>query len=435
MKKISLLCLALTLGSWAQTISGVPREFSYQAFVKDAAGNLVAPDRPQIFEITVRLFANETEVANEMPLWAERQAASIFQGRLSLVLGQGTVVPGVPERDFTEVFENPRVFAEVSFKDLNDVSAVEQSLQTRQEIVAVPTALRAAVADQLRPGLVLTSAELRDGSFDAAPFAASAVLSGKLAPDSLAATEIAANSVSSSLIDAGAVRTNHVVDGVIESSDLQGGLASGQFATGAVTSAKIQNGTLVGSDFPTGVSGASFQDASLTEADFSFPFSRFEMSDSSVNDSVYETIFGTGQRTISIPAGILPADGVQVALFRVGSIMKSEAHVIVFPGSDHLLPTNLIAPIAANCLYVPRYFSNETLWIDPQGNPQEGSNNGSDNREDLLPYTQTIHCPVERQSDGSYDALIYIADPTSAANNWQPASVSTDITISVIGYY
>ena len=168
MKRILLLALCWTAISniiaFAQS-TGVPSELSYQAYVTDDSGIPLAPDTPDSYEITMRIFDTAAAGSGTL-LWSERHATEVHQGRIAIILGQGVEVPtaGAPEPrpDLSTVFMDFNRFTEITVK--KDGETESKTLLPRQKLVSTATALRARFAEELAPG---SPAELSlDGKAD-----------------------------------------------------------------------------------------------------------------------------------------------------------------------------------------------------------------------------------------------------------------------------
>jgi hypothetical protein len=171
---IAVLLSATT--AFAQT--AVPSELSYQAIVTDDAGNALAPNSPVSYEITMRIFGAAT---GGTLLWSERQVTDVFQGRFSIILGQGAPVAAIgggnePNPDLTTVFTDQLRFTEITVRENVD-GALAKTLAPRQKLVATATAMRAKVAETV---LSVPASAIAPGSLNGDIFGNGVVSSTKL---------------------------------------------------------------------------------------------------------------------------------------------------------------------------------------------------------------------------------------------------------------
>jgi len=193
------LLAALLNASPALAQSDVPSEMSYQAIVTDDSNALIAPTTAASYEVTVRIFDQAT---GGTLLWSERHVTTIFQGRLSITLGQGQEVPisgGNFEvrPDLGDAFDGAERFAELTVRE-NVVGAEAKTLAPRQKIVATATALRArdaefadvaGVANSVAPGGLPEDA-IPDGTLTGSIFKEGSIDAGKLGSGNISNTEL-----------------------------------------------------------------------------------------------------------------------------------------------------------------------------------------------------------------------------------------------------
>src|SRR5262245_56415403 len=98
MKKLILITVGLALGAslaFAQTATNTPPDrMSYQGYLVDANGNVLAPTTPLNYQTVFRIYSVPT---GGTPLWSESQVVTVDKGNFSVVLGEGAPV-GVEPR-------------------------------------------------------------------------------------------------------------------------------------------------------------------------------------------------------------------------------------------------------------------------------------------------------------------------------------------------
>ncbi len=188
----TLLIASFLGGSLALAQTGVPSEMSYQAIVTDDNNDLIAPTTAASYEVKVRIFSAAT---GGEPLWAEQHVTEIFQGRLSITLGQGIDVPiaggdNEPRPDLADVFTQQDRFIELTVR-VNSVGELPKTLAPRQKIAATATALRARVAE----------------------------VAHSVAENSLPANAIEAGSLDGTIFNNGAVNSTKIGTGIVSNSE------------------------------------------------------------------------------------------------------------------------------------------------------------------------------------------------------------------------
>lgn len=129
-----------------------PERMSYQGFLVDGAGTALAPDTPQNFAITFRIYGSSD--GNDL-LWAEDQVVTVDKGNFSVALGEGGGHPDEPYGDLSDLFDG------VNSADAGDrylettviINDREQTLLPRLRLVPSAysfLAARAIVADSAR---------------------------------------------------------------------------------------------------------------------------------------------------------------------------------------------------------------------------------------------------------------------------------------------
>jgi hypothetical protein len=85
--------LAAPLLVWAQPNPNPPGQISYQGFVTDANGIPLATNNPINFNIQFRIWNASTGGSN---MWGELQVVTVDRGYFTVMLGNGSSLPGVP---------------------------------------------------------------------------------------------------------------------------------------------------------------------------------------------------------------------------------------------------------------------------------------------------------------------------------------------------
>ena len=88
-KHFSTLALTAILGlsGLSSLQAAVPELMTYQVYVTDADNAALADTEPTNYEVEFRIYDNST---GGNIVWAESQVVTLFQGNLSVLLGNGT---------------------------------------------------------------------------------------------------------------------------------------------------------------------------------------------------------------------------------------------------------------------------------------------------------------------------------------------------------
>lgn len=78
-----------------------PNLMTYQGFLVDANGNVLAPDNPANYPVVFRIYEGST---GGSPIWTEQQIVTIDKGNFSVLLGEGTVFGSEPRPSIFTVF-------------------------------------------------------------------------------------------------------------------------------------------------------------------------------------------------------------------------------------------------------------------------------------------------------------------------------------------
>jgi hypothetical protein len=103
---IPALILTLAPASSKGQSPNPPGQFSYQGFLTDANGLPLATNNPINYTVIFRIYNKPDNSAGAVQLWAEQQVVTVDRGYFTVLLGNGTSLPGV-----TNSSDLPSVFA------------------------------------------------------------------------------------------------------------------------------------------------------------------------------------------------------------------------------------------------------------------------------------------------------------------------------------
>ncbi len=246
--------------------------FDYQAHVTDAAGVAIGNSNPVNRTVTFKFYNAST---GGTLLYAESQTATLSGGDFSVLIGNGTGLPGLPGPSAPATITSlSSIFAGTVYLGLtvdDGTAAVDPEIAPRQQIVAAAYAFRAKVAEGLASGalstamvaytavttdkigaaqvttakiasLAVTTATLADANVTTAKLGDASVTTVKLADTNVTTAKLADSAVTTAKIAAGAVTTAILADNSVASIDIvDGGVATADLADGAVTTGKIAN--------------------------------------------------------------------------------------------------------------------------------------------------------------------------------------------------
>jgi hypothetical protein len=144
-------CLASTVRAQLGT-PNPPGNMSYQGFLTDANGNALAPNTPTNYNVFFRIY-NTPAGSTNSPLWGELQTVTVDKGYFSVILGQGTPIPGGPQAngDLTPTFKASDAsvrYIGLTVQGLNP-SGGDTEIQPRLRLLSSPYAFLAANANSL----------------------------------------------------------------------------------------------------------------------------------------------------------------------------------------------------------------------------------------------------------------------------------------------
>lgn len=97
-----VLLLAFVLAALpTRAASSPPDRMSYQGYLVDGTGHILAPTTPANYPVVFRIY-DESDGGNLV--WSEQQVVTVDKGYFSVVLGEGSAVSGEPHGSLAEVF-------------------------------------------------------------------------------------------------------------------------------------------------------------------------------------------------------------------------------------------------------------------------------------------------------------------------------------------
>ena len=232
----ALVALAALLGVLSAPAQTVPNLISYQGYLTDATGN---PLHPGAAPTNVRLeFRILDESVGGNLIWAEAQTVSVLNGTFSTLLGNGAATPAAdPRPDLDLVFSsnapggdpnNTRRYLEVTL-----VGPPARTFLPRQRLVAAPFAVRAKVAESVRPGGIRGGAsgdniqngtihgfDIQDGAITASDLADGSVTSSKIEGNAVGLREMASNAIGQDQMRDDSVGTTEIRDNSVTASKI-----------------------------------------------------------------------------------------------------------------------------------------------------------------------------------------------------------------------
>lgn len=143
----------------AQTVtSAVPNLISYQGKVSNANGTLVGAGTPVNRLVAFRIWSHQSNSTINDLVYSEQQTVTVSEGEFSVLIGQGSVVSGLPlgysessKNSFTapSVFGGATRFLGVTIDDGNGVLTNDPEISPRQQLVSSAFAMRAKFAESL----------------------------------------------------------------------------------------------------------------------------------------------------------------------------------------------------------------------------------------------------------------------------------------------
>lgn len=229
-----LLALTATLAQ-AQPTPNPPGQISYQGFLVDANGLALATNAPKNYDIIFRIY--NAPLGNAAPLWGELQTVTVDRGYFSVLLGQGSSVPGAPfTNDLSGVFSGSDASDRYIGTTVRGLAGGDVEIQPRMRLLSSPYSLLAGTANNA----------IKLGGYDWSTLFPD---TGNPATGTVPGNKLALNSIGSAQITNGAVGSAQIANGAV---------GTAQIANGAVGAAQIAAGSINGSliSWPLYVSGS-----------------------------------------------------------------------------------------------------------------------------------------------------------------------------------
>ncbi len=145
------LLLAFTLAprtADAQPTPNPPGQMSYQGFLVDGNGIPLATNSPANYDVIFRIY--NVPIGNNPPLWGELQTVTVDRGYFSVLLGQGSAVPGAPStNNLTSLFAGPDASDRYIGVTVRGLAGGDVEIQPRMRLLASPYSFLAANANSL----------------------------------------------------------------------------------------------------------------------------------------------------------------------------------------------------------------------------------------------------------------------------------------------
>jgi hypothetical protein len=215
-----LLALSATLAQ-AQPTPYPPGQISYQGFLVDANGIALATNAPKNYDIIFRIYNVPT--GNVTPLWGELQTVTVDRGYFSVLLGQGSSVPGAPAtNDLSGIFSGSDASDRYIGVTVRGLIGGDVEIQPRMRLLASPYSLLARNANNAVKlagydwsTLFPDTGNPSTGTFPGAKLAANSVTGAQIANGTIGAAQIANGGVGSAQIANGAVGTAQIANGAV----------------------------------------------------------------------------------------------------------------------------------------------------------------------------------------------------------------------------
>ena len=210
-----LLPLLLLLGlalvqAQAQPTPRPPGQTSYQGFLQDANGTPLATNAPKNYDVIFRIYNAPTAGT---VLWSELQTVTVDRGYFSVLLGQGSAVPGAPyTNDLSSIFVGPDASDRYIGMTVRGLTGGDLEIQPRLRLLASPYALLASTANV---ALSLNGFDWSTLFTDTGNPATGTIPGSKLAPGSVTGAQVAAGAIGTAQITNGAVGSAQIANGAV----------------------------------------------------------------------------------------------------------------------------------------------------------------------------------------------------------------------------
>jgi hypothetical protein len=215
-----LLLLALPAAiSLAQPTPNPPGQISYQGFLVDANGIPLATNAPKNYDIIFRIY--NAPIGAAAPLWGELQTVTVDRGYFSVLLGQGSSVPGAPStNNLSSIFSGSDASDRYIGTTVRGLVGGDVEIQPRMRLLSSPYSLLASTANNA------TKLQGYDWSTlfpDTGNPATGTFPGSKLAPNTVGTAQITNGAVGTAQIANGAVGTAQIANGAVGSAQIAAG--------------------------------------------------------------------------------------------------------------------------------------------------------------------------------------------------------------------
>ena len=141
---VSLLAVA----AFAQPTPNPPGQISYQGFLVDGNGIPLATNTPRNYDVIFRIY--NVPIGNNPALWGELQTVTVDRGYFSVMLGQGSAVPGSPfTNNLSSIFTGADASDRYIGITVRGLTGGDVEIQPRMRLLASPYSFLAANANAL----------------------------------------------------------------------------------------------------------------------------------------------------------------------------------------------------------------------------------------------------------------------------------------------
>jgi hypothetical protein len=204
-----LVGLALTHAQ-AQPTPHPPGQISYQGFLQDANGIALATNAPKNYDVIFRIYNAPTAGTT---LWGELQTVTVDRGYFSVLLGQGSAVPGAPfTNDLSSIFVGSDASDRYIGMTVRGLTGGDLEIQPRLRLLASPYSLLARNANN---AFSLNGYDWSTLFPDTGNPSTGTIPGSKLALGTVTGPQIAAGAVGSAQITNGAVGSAQIANGAV----------------------------------------------------------------------------------------------------------------------------------------------------------------------------------------------------------------------------
>lgn len=235
---------------YAIAVDTPPEYMTYQGFLVDGDGKVLATNAPTNFDVVFRIY---DEQSGGTQLWSEQQTVTVDKGYFSVLLGEAG------GGDLSPVFYGSDAssrFIGITVKGIGTGGA-DLNILPRLRLVTSPYAFLASHV----PEGSITSAALADGAILSEDIQDGTVSGADITDDTIRTGDISDRTIRKEDIHFSTLTGSEIADGTLTGADI---------ADNTLLGADIQDGTLTGADIQDGsVRGVDIQDGSLQTVDLS----------------------------------------------------------------------------------------------------------------------------------------------------------------------